>query len=130
MLILTMRTDKPEAELGLYDDAQQLAYLTWPAHRELAETIHKQTQTLMESQDKQLKNLDGILVFTGPGSFTGLRIGISVANALASGLSKPVMGARGQDWQLVGIKKLLEGKDEKIVMPFYGALPNITPPKK
>ena len=33
MLLLTIRTDKPEAELGLFDSDTKLAYFTWPAHR-------------------------------------------------------------------------------------------------
>ena len=130
MLILTIRTDNPEAELGLYEDQKQLAYLSWPAHRQLAESIHVQMQTILESQDKQFAGVDGIVVFEGPGSFTGLRIGISVANALAAGLAKPIVGAQGDDWQAAGIRKLINGKNQQIIAPFYGALPNITLPKK
>lgn len=38
------------------------------------------------------KQLDGIEVETGPGSFTGLRVGVSVANALGYSLGIPVNG--------------------------------------
>ncbi len=130
MLILTIRTDKPEAELGLFKDQSRLAYLVWPAHRELAETIHNQIQMLLESQDKKLNNLEGIVVFKGPGSFTGLRIGISVANALAAGLERPIVGAEGDNWPQKGIEELSKGQNHKIVTPEYGALPNVTAPKK
>lgn len=37
MIILSIRTDKPEAEVGLYKDSVQLAYETWTAHRALAD---------------------------------------------------------------------------------------------
>ena len=36
MLILAIRTEKPEAEIGLFDDEKKLAYETWEAHRQLA----------------------------------------------------------------------------------------------
>mgnify|MGYP001608150770 FL=1 len=40
------------------------------------------------------KNLEGIEVETGPGSFTGLRVGVAVANALGFSLGLPVNGKR------------------------------------
>lgn len=40
------------------------------------------------------KDLDGIEVETGPGSFTGLRVGVSVANALGYSLGIPVNGKK------------------------------------
>ena len=39
-MILSIRTDKPEAEIGLFSaDGQKLVYKTWQAHRELSSTI-------------------------------------------------------------------------------------------
>ena len=51
MLILTLRTDKPEAELGLYKNTHCLSYLNWQAHRKLAETIHKKIQELLAAEN-------------------------------------------------------------------------------
>ena len=47
MIILGLRTDKPEAELYLYDGQKKLAGKKWQAHRELAETIHKQVDKIL-----------------------------------------------------------------------------------
>lgn len=130
MLILTIRTDKPEAELGLYEDDQQLAYITWPAHRELAETVHIRIKELLESQHKQLAELEGVATYKGPGSFTGLRIGLTVANALASSLSVPVVAETGADWQTAATKRLQVGENETQVIPYYGAPVHITQQKR
>ncbi len=130
MLILTIKTDQPEAELGLYDDQKQLTSLAWPAHRQLAETIHQQIRQVLDRQNKTLKDLQGLAIFAGPGSFTGLRIGITVANALADSLNIPIVGGRGQSWRADSVGKLLAGKNEKIIIPEYGSPPHITPPKK
>jgi tRNA threonylcarbamoyladenosine biosynthesis protein TsaB len=129
MLILTLRTDKPEAEIGLFHNTTQLAYLTWPAHRELAETIHLKIKELLTSQTKELYHLQGVVIFKGPGSFTGLRIGMSVANALADGLSIPIASEGGDDWIQSGLARLAEGKGQKLAIPEYGAPPNTTKPK-
>ena len=130
MLILTIRTDKPEAELGLFDDDQKLAYIFWPAHRELSATIHKKLAELLESQGKTLENLQGIVCFKGPGSFTGLRIGLTVGNALAYGLQIPIKAAAGEAWMQTGIAALKSGDVDEIALPEYGAEAHITVQKK
>jgi tRNA threonylcarbamoyladenosine biosynthesis protein TsaB len=130
MLIVTIRTDKPDAELGIYDGEKQLHYETWAAHRELSSTIHKRLATLMESQHKHIEDIQGVVCFQGPGSFTGLRIGLTVGNALAYGLSIPVKGTMGDDWIKQGISALEDGESDERVLPEYGAEAHITVPKK
>lgn len=130
MLILTIRTDKPEAEIGLFEDRTKLAYSAWPAHRQLAETIHLKISELLESQNRTLSDLKGIVVFKGPGSFTGLRIGLSVANALAYSLDIPIVAEAGGNWIEQGNKSLEGGENERIALPEYGAPPHITAPKQ
>lgn len=130
MTILTIRTDKPEAELGLFKDSNQLDYLVWLAHRELAETIHTKLKQLLDAQSIELGAVEAVVVMQGPGSFTGLRIGIAVANAFASALQIPIVGAAGDDWISKGVIAVLNGQNDKIVIPEYGALPNVSTPKK
>ena len=130
MLILTIRTDKPDAELGLYDDDTQLDYISWTAHRELAETIQQRIDQLLQKNGKELSDLRGIVAFQGPGSFTGLRIGLTVANALAYGLHIPIIATSSEDWIKLGLLAVKAGKDQHIVLPEYGAAPHITQQKK
>jgi len=129
MLILTLRTDKELAEIGLYDSQNRLVYETWQAHRELAETIHKKIVAVLMERDVRLHQLQGVVAFKGPGSFTGLRIGLTVANALAYSLNIPVVSSAGDDWLMDGIERLLHDENEQVSLPEYGAAPNITKPK-
>jgi tRNA threonylcarbamoyladenosine biosynthesis protein TsaB len=130
MIILTIRTDKPEAEIGLYRGGRQLAYYTWQAHRQLAETIHLKIEELLKGQNSGLAGITAIAVYKGPGSFTGLRIGLSVANALADGLQVPIVSETGEDWIEKAIGRLQAGENEEVSLPEYGAPPHITQPKK
>lgn len=130
MLILTIRTDNPEAELGLFDGETKLEYETWQAHRELSATIHQKIEHMLHLHDKTWENLEGIVVFEGPGSFTGLRIGITVADALAYGLKIPIVATKDDGWLQKGINRLHAGEQDEIALPFYGRDAHITTPRK
>lgn len=127
MLVLSIRTDNPKAEVGLYKDSQKIGYKSWQAHRKLAETIHQSISEILISNGKNISDINGVVVFQGPGSFTGLRIGISVANALGNGLGVPIAGASGRNWQKSAIKNI---GAKKLVWPNYGLDPYITIQKK
>jgi tRNA threonylcarbamoyladenosine biosynthesis protein TsaB len=129
MIILAIRTDKPKAEIGLYENKIKLAYKTWTAHRRLAETIHSQIQTMLESQSKTWTDIEGVVCFKGPGSFTGLRIGIATANALATANRIPIVGVNNSSWIEDGVKALQKG-ESGLVVPEYGAEAHTTTPKK
>ncbi len=130
MLILGIRTDKPEAEIGLFDGDTKLAYEIWPAHRELSDTIHRKIGDMLQGKHKKLEEVQGIVCFQGPGSFTGLRIGLTVANALAYSLSVPIVAAMGDTWITHGTGRLHAGEDDKLALPHYGAPVHITLPKR
>ncbi len=130
MIILTIKTDQEKAEIGLYKDTLQLDYITWQAHLKLAETIHIRIEHILKNQQLNFADIEGIVVYKGPGSFTGLRIGISLANALAFSLAVPIIAVQTNNWLDDGINKILAKDNDKIVLPFYGAEPHITKPKK
>ncbi len=51
-------------------------------------------EKLLKSRKLEFKDLEEIEVETGPGSFTGLRVGVSVANALGFALGIPINGKK------------------------------------
>jgi tRNA threonylcarbamoyladenosine biosynthesis protein TsaB len=128
--ILTLRTDNPEAEIGLFHGSEKAVYEVWTAHRELAETIHKKLEEILNKSSILLEDVQGIVIFEGPGSFTGLRIGMSVANALAYSLEVPIIASAGKNWQQDGIQKIQSGKSDKIAIPEYGEAARTTKPRK
>lgn len=128
-MILALRTDKPEAELYLYDNDNLLAKETWKAHRGLADTLLSKIREILENNNLKNENVTGIIMHTGEGSFTGLRIGTTVANAMAYSLNIPIVSAEGEDWINNGIESLKTARVGELVVPKYNAEPNITKPK-
>lgn len=53
-------------------------------------------EKILKQENLEYKDLKGIEVETGPGSFTGLRVGVSVANALGFSLEIPVNGKKSE----------------------------------
>lgn len=128
-MILALRTDKPEAEIYIYDNDNLLAKETWEAHRELADTLLKNIREILESNNLKNEDITGFIIHTGEGSFTGLRIGNTVANAMAYSLNIPIVSSEGEDWISNGIESLKSAKVGELVVPKYNAEPNITKPK-
>lgn len=116
-------TSEPEAIIGILRNGKIIKEVTWLAHRELSATLSGKYLGLLRSTKLRKEDLGGVAVFVGPGSFTGLRIGLSFANGLAFGLKIPVFETkkRGQ----VNLKN-----PKQIAVPFYGAPPKTTKPKK
>lgn len=89
---------------------------------------HKKThsQTLMPMIEELLKNceaedIDLIAVSKGPGSFTGLRIGVETAKALAHGMGKPLAGV---DTTYAMAYNLLAADENKLIVPIMDARRN------
>lgn len=129
-MYLALRTDSPQAELYLYDGERQIAREIWQADRRLALELLGHLEQFLAAHNKTFSDLSGLLVFRGPGSFTGLRIGTTVMNTLAYAQSIPIVGTDGSDWLDDGISHLQNEEDEQIVIPEYGAEARITKPKK
>lgn len=130
MTILTIQTNEPEAVVGLIYNDTLMGYEKWHAHRELSATIHKKIQKILSNQEKDWSDIDGIIMYKGPGSFTGLRIGFSVGNALALANGAAIVSNTGKNWVEQGIKRLKNGENEGVATPEYGAPANTTKPRK
>lgn len=129
-MILAIRTDKPEAELYLVlPDGKEIAKHVWEAHRQLAATLVETIRSFLKKNGIKSSELAGIIIFTGVGSFTGLRIGTTVANALAYAHSLPITAGEGGDWIAEGLTKLTASTSGAYVVPKYDKEPNITKSK-
>ncbi|RWZ79725.1 MAG: tRNA (adenosine(37)-N6)-threonylcarbamoyltransferase complex dimerization subunit type 1 TsaB [Candidatus Chaera renei] len=130
-MTLAIKTDTAKAEVILLDrSGRQLSRRAWVAGRSLEADIFQAISRQLKKVKAGWRDIEGIVVFAGPGSFTGLRIGAAAANALAAGLGCPVAGSGGPDWLEDGLTALKSGRADPIVLPDYGRQPGISSPKK
>lgn len=88
----------------------------WDSGRDLAEKLHEFLRDKLAENNATWRDIEEITFMSGPGSFTGLRIGAAVVNSLASELNIPLYNHKGEK--------------VKIIIPDYGRPANITTPKK
>jgi tRNA threonylcarbamoyladenosine biosynthesis protein TsaB len=102
----------------------------WQADRTLAKGLLAYLKEQLEKNDKTFNDITAIGVFRGPGSFTGLRIGLTVLNTIADAQHIPIVGGMNDNWQIEVLDKIQHSVNEKMVLPFYGGEAHITKPRK
>ncbi len=103
---------------------------TWEAGRSLAREMLAYLRDRLADQGGDFSTISGIGVFQGPGSYTGLRIGMTVLNTLASAQAIPIVGSSDEAWQAVCLERLAQGANDQVVLPEYGGDAHTTAPKK
>jgi tRNA threonylcarbamoyladenosine biosynthesis protein TsaB len=92
MFTLAIEAATKTVGLALLDEEDVLAELYLNLTRHHAEILLPALDQLLDISRVQLENIGLIACTTGPGSFTGLRIGVSTVKGLAMALDKPVVG--------------------------------------
>ncbi len=85
--ILGIDTSTPHTVIAVGDEV-----VSWQSERNETETLLKNIDKLLKKLKVKPAQLKGVVVNTGPGSFTGLRVGVTVANGFGYGLNIPVVG--------------------------------------
>ena len=128
-MILLFDSSSMTAKLHIVQGGQTNTY-EWEAGRTLAKNMLQFLEDKISSHGGRWVDLEGIGIFRGPGSYTGLRIGITVLNTLAESLRIPIVGATGDEWVDICLERLSQGETDKVVLPEYGADAHITKPRK
>ncbi len=88
---LAIDTSTDTASLAIVQDSEVLAELTWRCGQNHTTQLLPHLAHLLNQTKLSLQSTTGIIVARGPGSFNGLRIGISTAKGLAFSLGIPIV---------------------------------------
>ncbi|MDR0469929.1 MAG: tRNA (adenosine(37)-N6)-threonylcarbamoyltransferase complex dimerization subunit type 1 TsaB [Peptococcaceae bacterium] len=127
MLILGIDSATPVASAALADEGGLLGEVLLNVGLTHSEQLLPMIDDLLRQCRRDIKDVTAIGVSSGPGSFTGLRIGMATAKALAQGLSQaPVVAVptlEAMAWQMMGqdvlLSPMLNARREQIYTGLY-----------
>lgn len=90
-LIINIDTAVKSASICLSNEEKIIAELSNPSEKESAAWLHVAVQQLLRQHHLSLQQLNAIAVSAGPGSYTGLRVGMAAAKGLCYALNIPLI---------------------------------------
>jgi tRNA threonylcarbamoyladenosine biosynthesis protein TsaB len=96
-LLLALDTSTSTASVALFDGQRVVSETTWLAGREHSTRLLVEVEVALERVGRAPNDVTGLVVARGPGSFTGVRVALSVAKGMAAGLSIPAWGVSSLD---------------------------------
>ena len=91
-LILNIDTAVDVASVCLAKDGQALSIVKNESQKDHSSWLHIAIKEIFEKNNLELRSVDAIAITGGPGSYTGLRIGMATAKGICYALNKPLIG--------------------------------------
>jgi tRNA threonylcarbamoyladenosine biosynthesis protein TsaB len=91
-LILALDTSTEQASVAVAQGQRTLSEWSWVADRNHSRQLFTVIRHILDVVELQIVKVDALVVATGPGSFNGLRVGISAAKGLATARHVPLVG--------------------------------------
>ena len=110
MKILAIDSSGLVATVAIVEDDNLIAEYTIHHKKTHSQTLMPMMEEVKQMVELELDTIDAIAVASGPGSFTGLRIGAATAKGLAMGLKKPIIEVptlQGMAYQMYGSSALV-----------------------
>ncbi len=121
-MILALETSTKNCSVALIEGAEIKALKEAHSDQYIhSEKLHLFIEEALNQAGCKPSDLEAIAVGAGPGSYTGLRIGVTSAKALAYSLQIPLIGARGPELLVAEAIKQFEFPEQAILHPMIDA---------
>ena len=90
-VILNIETSLPEAAVSISREGLMLEHLTNSVQKDHATFLHNAIRKILNDLNLQTHDIDAVAVSSGPGSYTGIRVGFAAAKGLCFALEKPLI---------------------------------------
>ncbi|MEL6414681.1 MAG: tRNA (adenosine(37)-N6)-threonylcarbamoyltransferase complex dimerization subunit type 1 TsaB [Pseudomonadota bacterium] len=92
MIVLAIHTASPACDLAIWRDGDVIASICEPMVRGQDARLPDLTKSLLKSAGCKMSDVSRFAVVTGPGSFTGIRVGVAFARGLSLATGAPCIG--------------------------------------
>ncbi|MBR5428424.1 MAG: tRNA (adenosine(37)-N6)-threonylcarbamoyltransferase complex dimerization subunit type 1 TsaB, partial [Clostridia bacterium] len=116
MKILALESSAKAASVAVSEDGSLIAQYFQASGLTHSRTLLAMAQDILKNLELTMDDMDGVAVSVGPGSFTGIRIGLAAAKGLAFGAGKPLCGV-----STLAAMAELSPRDDVIVCPVMDA---------
>ncbi len=123
MRTLVLSTSSPQAAAALLDGPTVLAFRTEHAPRQAEAALFQVLASVLEEAETFLSDVGGFIADVGPGSFTGVRVGVTVAKTLAWAQGVRVGGISSFDLIAGGAVAVPSRRDMYLLRDQPGAAP-------
>ena len=103
MIFLALESATSRQSIAIFRDQELLGYVECDFDRSLTPQVIPKIHQLLEEVSMNVSDIEGLAVSIGPGTFTGLRVGLSTMTAFRFGLEIPLVGVptlEGLAWNL------------------------------
>lgn len=97
MRILSVDTATECASCSVLDDKKLLGEISFNSKKQHSVILMPMIDNMLKTLNIDLSSIDGYVISKGPGSFTGLRIGMSIIKGLSQGTNKPFVSISSLD---------------------------------
>ena len=111
-LILNIDTSSADASICLAREGISIASLENGDQKDHASWIHPAIEKLLESAGCRVHDLNAVAVTAGPGSYTGLRVGMSTAKGLCYALNIPLVTENTLKVMALATKQILSDRED------------------
>ena len=133
MKLLCISTSGPMASAALFEDGALTGERTGPRELTHSETVMLLAEELLSSCGLTPSDMDAFAADTGPGSFTGVRIGVCCVNAMGFALDKPVYGVCSLEAIACGLEDsvcaLIDRRNRNVYAALYTDGREMIPPR-
>ena len=127
MMILAYDSSSEVLSLALFDNDKKIGELDSPLFTRHSATLAPSLDILLKAHKMKIQDVDVFAVGLGPGSFTGLRVGVTTAKVLAYALDKKIVGVSSLEALAYGVASngdgmiavILDAKKGKLYAALY-----------
>ena len=121
MIILACDTSNSSCCAGVFDNGKPLAYNISTEKRTHAEVVMPLLHDVVIMSGKTHEDIDAYAICVGPGSFTGIRIGISSVKGMSAASDKPCIAVSSTKALAMSVDNVVSDPTKTLIIPAFDA---------